>query len=360
MEAYEKEDRLDEMMAWVKEQISYGKIPRLSDVVYYAKVTRGWTELNKKDIARRLRLSQNYLMSWQQQRPRSRNTKSRVINTNSLGHLHCDIAFYSRSKDYETPVTFRSGFLVAKDVLSRFLYAVPLKKTKSADSLIAAFKILFQQHEAHFGKEGHKITSVSFDQEPGILSDKVQTFFKENNVSFFKFQFSSSKAKMAEGAIKIIRKNMAIFVTDRDDKRWWRNLSTIVDGLNSRELVIDKKRLGYSPAQINSTNLEQFLKVLHKKVPKYYWSQFAVDSSLVKFKFKLDDLVRPKLVVTSSAVLGQKRSEVSLSTEVFVIKERGAYVSGGFNIVNYYKCQQLSNPNHFENFDEGDIALTSK
>lgn len=357
---YDNEARLDELMDWAKNQIAVGKVPRVTDVVEYARRVKGWDKLSPKLISARLRLQPSYLMTSNQQRDRSRSGKSRLIHTTSLGHLHCDIGFYSISEHYSTPVTYRSGFLVARDVLSRYLYAVPLKKSKSAEALLAAFREVLSQHQQFFGTDGHKIKSVSFDQERAVLSNAVQAFFESNDIKFHKFQFSASKAKVAEGAIRIIRNTMAKLVAEKEDKRWWHNLATVVNDLNSREIVVDGKRLGYTPQQVNKTTLKAFLRVLHKKAGKYYWAQFRVNPELVKYKFSVEDLVRPKLIVTSSAVIGKKRSEVTLEKETFVVRAREAHVSGGFHIVKSYKCEQLSNPGHFEIFDEQDIALTAE
>lgn len=355
---YKEDNEADALMEWVSTQILEGSVPRLADVVHYAHYVRGWTGLTKKMISARLQLEKNYLMSWPQQRPRSRGSMNRQIHTTSLGHLHADIGFFGLSKHYETPVTYRTGFLVAKDILSRYLYVVPLRKTKSAQSLISAFSEILQIHKTVFGTAGHKIKSVSFDQERSVLSNIVQDFFEANNIQFHKFQFSSSKAKIAEGAIKIIRTTLARLAETRDDKRWWVLLPLIVKDLNSKEIIVNGKRLGFSPEQINSKNLSAFVKVLHKVAPKYYWAQFALNPQLVKFKFQVEDYVRPKLIVTSSAVIGEKRSATSLEKDVFVVRDREAHVSGGYRIVKSYKCEQLNNPGHLETFDETDIVLT--
>jgi hypothetical protein len=58
-----------------------------------------------------------------------------VVSTN-LDYLHCDLGFFPKSRHFETPVTFRSGYLVIKDVSSRFVYLVPLRKNSKADSIV--------------------------------------------------------------------------------------------------------------------------------------------------------------------------------------------------------------------------------
>jgi hypothetical protein len=67
--------------------------------------------------------------------------------------------------------------------------------------------------------------------------------------------------------------------------------------------------------------------------------------------------VKPKLIVTSSAAIGIKRSEVTLEKEVFVIIKRLGFVSRAFTIEPLYICKSLTT-NKTEAFEEDNIALT--
>jgi hypothetical protein len=60
-------------------------------------------------------------MNSSQAQQRLRTDKNRPIVVNNLGNLHCDIGFHSIDKEYEMLVTYRSGFLVCKDILSQFI-----------------------------------------------------------------------------------------------------------------------------------------------------------------------------------------------------------------------------------------------
>jgi len=66
-------------------------------------------------------------------------------------------------------------------------------------------------------------------------------------------------------------------------------------------------------------------------------------------------VVRPKLLVTSSAVIGIKRSEVNLEQEAFVVTEQIAYVARNFKIGQAYRCRNLATREE-ELFDEWDLA----
>jgi len=351
--------QLDELMSWVDEQLALGRVPRFSDVIDYAHNFKGWPTLSRKHITARLRLHPNYLMSAPQQRAPKRHRKYRSVMTNTLGNLHCDLGFFSITDQYSTPPTYRAGFLVCKDVLSRFVYAVPLKKHKDARALIKAFEEVFASHQKTFGVDGHKILTVSFDRERGIMSREVQKYLRQTRgLEFHDFKFSSSKAKAAESTIKQIRTTMDRLTISLEDKRWWLHLPTVVNELNSRSLRIDGKTFKFAPRDINKETLSTFLSQLHKRVPRIYWSQFDIDPRLVNFKYPIGTLVRPKLIVTSSAVLGVKRSQVTLEKAVFVVEKHIAYVSADFHVMKAYRCSRIDASDEIEIFDQSDIAET--
>lgn len=355
----EKERLLSELMAWVDERIDEGDVPRFRDVAEYAAENERFAPLSQKLIAARLRLNSSYKDSAAQQRGQRRSRKHRPIVANGLGQLHADLGFFSLSKEYETPKTFRSGFLVARDVLSRFVYAVPLRGAKSSKAILSAFETLFEEHEKKFGKEGHRISSVAFDKERGVTSKEMTQFFRERGVKFHAFSFSSSKAKQAENAIKQIRTTVKRLSQRKKEKRWWYLLGPAVRALNSRPIVVQGKNLGFAPRDVSLKNLQEFLGVLYNKVPYVYWSQFPVGVDHVKFKFRKGDEVRPKLIAISSAVLGTKRSEVALSDAVFVVEEPVAYVTSGLGVNQAYKCLLRDDPEVVEVFDESDLALSA-
>jgi hypothetical protein len=247
---------------------------------------------------------------------------------------------------------------VAKDVLSRFTYVVILRGSKSADSLIGALKELMKKHESLF-PDGHRILSISFDRETSVMSKKVQHFLMDNNISFHPFVFTSSKSKHAESAIKLIRKTLARFEADRPDVPWWRLMEDVVNSLNHNYIVIDGKQLDFRPADVNKSNLKEFIRQLHKAKPTYFFGQFNLDPRSVKFKFSKGDLVRPKLLAISSATVGEKRSARSLADTIFVVDKLIAYPDQKHSVGRSYRCISVDT-GEVQVFDEKDIALTRK
>jgi hypothetical protein len=369
-ELWKKE--LERLMNWVSERVRQGDIVRTSDVVRYYKENENvdWKDiyqippgksktrrlLSQKDIAEALRLHPVYMMSSSQQRGPRWQRRHRAIITNSLGNLHADLGFEPLRRHYGTPKRYRSGYLVAKDVLSRFTYVVILRGSKSADSLIGALKELIKKHESIF-PGGHRILSISFDRETSVMSNKVQQFLRANKISFHPFMFTSSKSKHAEGAIKLIRKTLARFEVDRPGVPWWKLMDDVVNSLNYNFIVVDGKRLKFRPADVNKFNLKEFVGQLQKAKPGYFFGQFNLDPRSIQFKFSLGDLVRPKLLAISSAVVGEKRSAQSLADTTFVVDEQIAYPDQKHRVGKAYHCINVQTGEK-QTFDEKDIALT--
>jgi len=357
----EKERQLGVLMEWVSERIATkSDVPRVSDVVRHAYTVLGFRNLKSGDIARRLRLHPAYLMSSSQTRGKSRWRRYRPIVSNTLGLLHGDIGFFSVRREYETPATFRAGFLVLRDVVSRFTYATILRRNRKADEMVRAFQRIFQQHNEAFGvgPGSYRIKSISFDKETSVMSKKVQDFLSHNNVAFHAFQYSSSKSKFAEGAIRIIRTKMARLTAVYPEARWWNLLQGVVDSLNDQLLVIRGKQLKWRPREVNAQTLDQFREDLFKADRAQFFAQFGISPQLVSFKYPVGSVVRPKLIVTSSAVVGEKRSETSLVRDPFVVTEQLAYVNARFEVGRAYRCVNRSTREE-EIFDEHDLAESS-
>jgi hypothetical protein len=356
----EEQRQLALLMEWVSARIEQAAhVPRLSDVVEHAGKMLGFRELSRRAISAALRQHPYYHMSSQQMKGPQRVGRHRPIVCNQLGVLHADIAFYTKQREFETPPRYQSGFLIAKDVLSRFVYLVILRGNRTAKEMERAFRVLLQQHQNIYGSNGHKIVSVSFDRERSVMSNRVQSFFRDNSISFHGFEMSGSKSKMAENAIGLLRRTVARLMANHppEERKWWNFVSAGVASLNSLPLVIDGRQFPWTPADINKRTLPDFLQDLYRKVPVYYFAQFEIAPQLVQFIFSVGDIVRPKLLATSSALIGVKRSEENLKQDRFRIEELVPYVARNYSVGRAYRCVNLKT-RQVEVFDEWDLALS--
>ena len=345
---------LVQLMDWVSGRLELKDVPRLQDVYEYAQSNK--YGLSKKQIAKALRMHEVYRINMPQQRMRSRSQHYRPILTNYLGQMHADLGYFSVTRDYETPKSFRHGFLVVKDILSRFMYVVILRHGKSAEAMVRAFEDVLRQHA--FVHPDYPISSISFDRETSVLSNKVQSFFSHHGIAFHAFQMTSSKAKVAESSIKQIRTVMARLLRDSYPQgRWWNLLQSCANILNARPIVIDGKNTGFSPRDINSGNVEQFLARVVKAAPAFHFGQFEVSPTLVEFKFDVGTKVRAKLIVTSSDLIGKKRSQMNVTDEVYVIEKRIPFITRKMTLGKMYTCRDVET-NKMETFDETDLVQT--
>jgi len=344
-------DDEEALVEWLQDRLRYDDVPRLSDAKEY--VVRQGLKLKPKDVRRIMSLQDAFMMSMPQQRQPKRDKKYRPVVVNNLGQWHADIGYFARNKRYETPTSYRAGYLVAKDVLSRYVYATPLIKDKSAESIIKAFQTLFTQHYEHLPDV--PITNISFDQETSVKGNKVQEFLENQNIKFHKFQMSNSKAKFAEGAVRQIRSRVAkLMRRNIASDRWWNLLPKVVASMNRQNVVVDGKSLKMAPIDVNLKSLKKFRNRLHKAVPAYYWAQFDIALPLVDFKYSIGTKVRAKLIAVSSEVLG-KRSEVNLTKELFIIKGKKPYFTRGMGIGKAYKCMD-TRTGRIEVFQEDEIT----
>ena len=342
------------VMEWVEKRLQMGDVPRIIDAISYAKSNN--LKVKRKDIVGQLELNLSFMFNLEQKRIKPNSNKFRPILGLSLGTLHSDIGFFTKSKNYSTPVTYQSGYLVARDVLSKYTYVVILRGNRRANSIISAFQKILDLHKAA-GRD-YAIRSVAFDKETSVLSNAVQLFFQQNNITFVAFKNSASKSKVAENCIRQIRTITARLIRhSKNTARWWNVLPKVVKILNSRQIYVNGKPTGFKPEQINSNNLGQYIEMVYKLSPANFFAQFSLDPRLVKFKFEVGSFVRAKLLITSSAVIGEKRSETNLTRQSFGIVEQIPYITKDLSIGLGYKCINLKT-GESEIFDENDLKLT--
>lgn len=342
-----------------------GDPPRVSDMLEYARKNK--LRVTRKKLNEALEKDPVYLFNLHQQLKARSSRKYRPVVATNLGYLHGDIGFFPKSRHYSTPKMFRSGFLVCKDVLSRYIYLVVLRTTRKAPSMVSAMETLRGIHAAA-GHE-HPVRGISFDRERSVMSNTFQAYLRANGIKFTPFKNTRSKAKFAEGAIKLVRTLVARlerhYKQQRADggkkkstRRWWNLLGDVAAILNRQEIVVGGKRTGFSPNDVNAETLPDFLSALYKAAPAYSAAQFSIDGRHAEFKFSVGDLVRAKLIVTSSAAIGEKRSETNLTDSVFKIVERYPHVTRRLTLGNTYRCLDVRSGQE-ERFDEDDLVRTS-
>ena len=344
---------VNQITEWMNDRLRLGSVPRTRDVVEYAAKKK--VGLTTKQVSKVVNLHPAYHMNVHRQRERFNSRKDMIVLTNSPGVLHCDIGFFSVVREYETPKTYQYGFLICKDVLTRYTYLELLKDRKTAVTLMKVFSRIFAKHRrAH---PDYPILKIQFDKEGGMKGPQMEAFLKSNYIHRHLFEHSRSKAKFAESGIKLVRETVTRLYRDDTTRRWWFLLDEVEADLNSKEVIVEGHKTGYAPRDINAANVHDFMRRIQKKVPSYYFAQFQIPPQFVRFKFDVGDIVRPKTLLASSQVLGVKRSQENLERHRFRIEARKPFVTKDLNARPAYKCVNLEH-GRTEVFAEQDIALS--
>lgn len=334
--------RLADALAWTRQHLP-------------AKKKHALTRQEVSDVMRSVGAFQH---SMHQQRAVKRYRKWRPVLASSLGSLHGDIAYFPMSPHYHTPLKYRAGCLVMVDVLSRLVYLTPLHFSKDAHQMTRAFERVFAKHALRCS---HPIRSISFDQERTVMGKQLQNLLRANHIHFVKFSQTSSKAKLSENTIHRLRAILAkLNAQNKPEKPWWVLLDAAEAVLNNQPVTIDGNIIdsSLSPINIDESNVDKFIQLIYKHAPAYYFSQFSIDPSQVNFKFNLGDLVKAKLLVTSSKVIGEKRSAQRLGESVFKVIDRQPVVYRNLSLGQVYVCQDILT-GQVEHFDEHDIVSFS-
>ena len=98
---------LEAVVEWLEERLRVGDVPRISDIVRYAQEKK--YKLKRKAIVERVQLHPTYMFNMDQHRIKARSNKNRPILGMSLGRLHADIGFFTKSREYETPPRYPGG-----------------------------------------------------------------------------------------------------------------------------------------------------------------------------------------------------------------------------------------------------------
>jgi len=347
------EAAVNQITEWMNDRLRLGSVPRTQDIIEYAAKKK--VGLTKKQVSKVVNLHPAYHMNVHRQREKFNSRKDMIVLTNSPGVLHCDIGFFSVVREYETPKTYQYGFLVCKDVLTRYTYLELLKDRKTAVTLMRVFSRIFARHRRVH--PDYPILKIQFDKEGGMKGPQMAAFLKSNYIHRHLFEHSRSKAKFAESAIKLVRETVTRLSRDDPTRRWWTMLDEVEDDLNSKEVIVQGHKTGYAPRDINAANVHDFTRRIQKKVPSYYFAQFQIPPQFVRFKFDVGDIVRPKTLLASSQVLGVKRSQENLERHRFRIEARKPFVTKDLNARPAYKCVHLEH-GRTEVFAEQDIALS--
>jgi transposase InsO family protein len=194
--------------------------------------------------------------------------RSKVIPAGFWTDCQVDLA------DFQSLARLNKGnryILVAIEVLSRQIYAVPMMK-KTAKDMVKALDVLLK-------KMPYKPMRIYSDLGKEFCNKDVEEFLEENEIDRLEASTSFHKASLAERAIRNLKQRLYRYFSHNKKLNWLEILDDIVDGINHSKSRVH----GLRPIDVTFKNSLQVWK-------KVYGNSLTLQPT--KSKYAEGDLVR--------------------------------------------------------------------
>ncbi len=220
--------------------------------------------------------------------------------------------------------------LVCIDVLSKFMYAEPLKQ-KKPEHVRDAFKLIFARSHALPWR-------ITTDKGREFTGRALRSFLEEKRITHFTANSPDVKASNAERAVRTLKTRLYKHITHRNNFSYLKILPKLVAAINSTVSRVTK----LAPKDINENNADKVLQRVYG-APKFP----------VTFKFAVGDIVR----ISKYKHLMEKGYKPNYTDEKFVISDRlhrhpvvykledtsGEEITGIFYESELSKCRKTAN-----------------
>lgn len=193
-------------------------------------------------------------------------------------------------------------FVLAIDILSKFVWTVPLR-TKTGKEMVQAFKQMFSQ--------GRQPTHIRTDKGTEFVNKDVKQYLKKEDVTYFVTQ-NVVKASFAERAIKTIKQRLTRYMTHKQDPRWIDILPDVTESYNKTY----HRSIRRSPASVKNKDSVELWKLQYQASPVS--SELTKSHNVAAYKFKVGDLVRVSFIRRPF----QREYDERWSRELFVVNKR--------------------------------------
>jgi hypothetical protein len=208
--------------------------------------------------------------------------------------LYKNELFQSDLADFQKLSRYNKGYkyiLVVIDVLSKFVFYVPVKSKRFKDMKPAFVKV--------FAVAKPKLLQT--DRGTEFVSKPMKQFFEKQKVKLY-HTFSENKATLAERQIRTLKATLARVFAHTGKKQYYHILPKLADGYNATVHTTT----GFAPNNVNETNQVQIFEKLYGGARR----------TSEKPAFNVGDHVR----ISLAATIFSKSSEQSFSDEVFIIE----------------------------------------
>ena len=165
----------------------------------------------------------NYLLeqeTYTKHRPAVQKFPTRKVIVYSIDHQHqadlVDMRSLSKHNDDFNYI------MTVIDVLSKFAYAVPIKR-KTGDHITEAFKTIYRHRKPKL---------LQTDHGSEFINSKTQALLKSLNIEWFE-TYNETKAQIVERFNRTLKDRMYRYFTAKSTKRWIDILPDLVNNYNS-------------------------------------------------------------------------------------------------------------------------------
>ncbi|KAF7627109.1 Integrase catalytic domain-containing protein [Meloidogyne graminicola] len=240
----------------------------------FAGLDQLWNEAKKEDSRIKRKDVKTYLeghRTYTLHKPRRIHFKrSKTYPAGYMTDVQCDLADFQKLSRQNNGNNYA---LVAIDVLSKRVFAVPVRTKKSKD-MINAFEKILERMEMY----PHRIFS---DKGKEFTSKEIMDFFKEKDIEKYTPNASIVKASLAERCIRNLKQRLYRFMSEKHTLKWTEALEKIVDAINHSKCRVLG---GLRPIDISFNNA--------KKVREFVFGKVGSNQSKKKPRFKEKEYVR--------------------------------------------------------------------
>lgn len=322
---------IDEYLAT---QIKVGNVPRIVDLVAYAKVKN--LPLTRVNIAKHVR--QNYYQYSSTLTNPKKILRFLPVTQTTLGALAFDLMFLTKRTNKNTTGLFKKGtFIVITDTLSQLVLVERIRSKRTTHVLSGIGRVLKKY------KQITKVDPFSFssDQESSLLSIKAKAQFEKWNLKTHFFANRFPKSGQVESKIRLIKQFIARFQKSATKMYSDNQLIRLAeDHLNSRKNIINNKKCRFAPKDITKSNAGSFLKDILDKEPEKLF-QFTEQSSIfANPKYKMHDTVYLYKKFTMAPNISDKRITQTTTKDKYKIIGISAFLRKN-KLHEYYLVQRL-------------------
>lgn len=256
----------------------------------YREAKKRFPKINIKTIEKFLAKQNTYTLHKPVRRKFPRN---KIVTAGLDVDWQADLADLKALKKYNSNYTY---ILVVVDVLSRYLWAVPLKRKTPTDVTNA-----FEQILKSSGRIPWRLCTDRGTEFKGCF----QPFLAKHDIKYFNATSPDVKAAMAERYVKTIKMRLWKYFTKMKTFRYMEVLPRIVHSINHSVHRVT----GMRPVDVNRKNQESLWQKLYGKYTK--------NNPSIKYRFKIGDKVR----ITKEKHQLTKGYLPNFTEEVFVVNE---------------------------------------